>query len=95
MLRRGRSPKHGASDHNHSGKEEHGSREGRSLLTFRQKGEKELKQILFRGEVEREKESMGRGLSLLRRFKRPVICVGGIGGGCLWKRGLQKGRHSE
>lgn len=46
--------------------------------------------ILFRGKVEREKESMGRDLSLLRRFKRPVICVGGTEGGCVWKRGFKR-----
>lgn len=38
---------------------------------------------------------MGSGLSLLRRFKRPVICAAGIGGGCVWQRGLQEGGHLE
>lgn len=66
--------KNGEQNNNHSVKDEHGG-EGRCHSNVKTKGRKGGEQSLICGKVERE--FMANGLSLLRRFKRPAICVQG------------------
>lgn len=55
--------------------------------------EKKVKQILIRGKVERERGPYG--LSLLRTFKRPDICVEAMWGQYVRDWRLRKGRRLE